>query len=315
MRAFIRSTLLLLSWIDHGHSVAENAAGDALEQSRSLRRRGLNNGDAKSSTSNGSWLDAWWHSDDDDHLGAGGTDGENSTGPNDDVWWGGNSTIDEIFDIDQRVNATMGGLDGNWTLDDFFRDDVYYGGADDDYAPMPFGELPIGAMSAMWSLFVNWTSSIQYGDLQCPSSDTANDSEPVCAATLEGDVGVWVCRSLINPFNGASQPITLCADGNQTIGEVDTCGCCDGSCPTVCGCLCTTFMGEDGVRVLINATMMGLQEPAEVCIDSKLAVSIVGGFDNTFACVMNCSAPMESSLPFNTMSGLVNSRFMPRGRA
>jgi hypothetical protein len=185
------------------------------------------------------------------------------------------------------------------------------GRMDDDFFPMPFGDLPVGAMSAMGALVVNWTSSITYGDLDCPSSDATSGKEPVCAATLKGDVGVWVCRRLVNPFTGESQSITLCADGKQTVGEVDVCGCCGGTCPQVCECPCTTFIGEEGVRVLINSTtMMKESESTEICIDSKLAVSIVGSLKHLVDCVEDCSVPMGRLPPFVMTPGAQMMRFM-----
>jgi hypothetical protein len=296
----------------------------ALRQSRKDQRRELEEaiqddietGENSTEEEGSSWWDSLWPNgddDDQDHHG-GDWNWDNGTNwswttPDDDSWWG-NSTVDDVMDY--LENATEGWFDehGNWTDGEWwggdnssgFWDDYQddYGGMDDLFHMI--GSVPVGAMNAMFALFANWSTSVDYGDLECPASGTSNNGGPTCASNLNGEVGAWVCRSLFNPFNGERQSITLCADANMTIGAVDVCGCCGEACPQVCECPCTSPDGEEGVRVWLNATMMGESEPWEVCMDSAFAVSIIGSVNDTLSCVTNCSSSVENP-PFMSMPG------------
>lgn len=49
---------------------------------------------------------------------------------------------------------------------------------------------------SMMNLWQEWLSMIDFGGLQCP----ANTTTPACTAA-EGVDGIWVCRTVQNPFD------------------------------------------------------------------------------------------------------------------
>ena len=69
-------------------------------------------------------------------------------------------------------------------------------------------------------------------DRSRPSFVELECAEPEEACSLRnGMPGVFACRSIFNPFDGALQPTSLCIPSDKA-WETDTCGCCfDTGCP------------------------------------------------------------------------------------
>jgi hypothetical protein len=291
IRGFKLSLLLLTGVRCQDPAVADRS------ESRSVRRREQGQGFG--------WGGPWHGGNESDHGPEDGFDhgGWNETPPMDGSWFGGNGTLDgALEDFKNFTEDWMNGVlpGANWT------DGGHWGGHGDgrpshggDHGHFPMG----GNAGALGAFIAGWTSSIEYGGLSCPLSGSNTSDEPACAATPNGDLGVWVCRSLTNPFTGESQSLSVCADSNHTIVAVDKCGCCGGSCPQVCECTCTTPFGDEGVRVAMIGTMMGEVAAIEVCMDSKFAVGLIGASGDVARCVTNCSAPVETPPPFMTMPG------------
>ena len=117
------------------------------------------------------------------------------------------------------------------------------------------------------------------------------ESAPVCAlpssrrwenSTVEG---VWVCR---NHTRREMMPETTCI--RLTRGhESDTCGCCNGVCPTVCECPCQTNGGEEGVLVEFTRMRFRSNVTKTKCIPVDLSPSITSR-SRRAQCVVTCPA-------------------------
>jgi hypothetical protein len=298
-------SVLLLTWVWSQDPASADASG-----LRSVRRRDLREGrggDEEPQEGGFGWGGPWLGGDEGDHDPEDFFDqGDwNETPPMDGSWFGGNETFGDA--LEDFRNFTEDWMDGefpgaNWTDEgDWWDHEDGRPSHDGGHGLFPMGGPP--AAGALGAFIASWTSSIEYGGLKCPLSGANTSDEPACAANLNGDLGVWVCRNLANPFTGESQSLSVCADSNQTIETVDECGCCGGSCPQVCECQCTTPFGDDGVRVAMNGTVMGEEAAFEVCMDSKFAVGIVGTSGSVISCVTNCSAALETPPPFMMMPG------------
>ena len=122
-----------------------------------------------------------------------------------------------------------------------------------------------------------WMTEEVFGNLNCTSAG------PTCAYNLEGEKGVWVCRSLRNPFMLNSEPVnqTLCSPANFSFVDNDTCGSCDGTYPTPCTCSCDLEATNDGVLVTLDGSS------TEQCVNKAWATSSLVSFDS-FQCVTEC---------------------------
>lgn len=122
-----------------------------------------------------------------------------------------------------------------------------------------------------------WMTEEVFGNLNCSSAG------PKCAYNIEGDEGVWVCRSLSNPFKLNSEPVnqTICSPANFTFINNDKCGSCDGTYPTPCTCSCDFQATKDGVLVALDGS------PSRQCVDKGWATSSLVSFES-FKCVTEC---------------------------
>ena len=74
------------------------------------------------------------------------------------------------------------------------------------------------------------------GELTCTTEETFE------CAFRRNSTGILACRSWTTPDGLASFNKTLCVNPAMTSIE-DTCGCCDGACPTECSCECNEGEG------------------------------------------------------------------------
>ncbi|GAX10947.1 hypothetical protein FisN_2Lh477 [Fistulifera solaris] len=122
-----------------------------------------------------------------------------------------------------------------------------------------------------------WMTEDVFGNLNCTSAG------PRCAYNLEGDEGVWVCRSVRNPFKLNSEPVneTLCSAPDYSFVDNDKCGSCDGIYPTPCTCSCDFQATNDGVFVTLDGSSK------RQCVNKAWATSSLVSFDS-FKCVTEC---------------------------
>lgn len=134
------------------------------------------------------------------------------------------------------------------------------------------GTQPVG------SYVTDWLTEDVFGDLNC------TDEGPTCAYSIEGDEGVWVCRSIQNPFKLDSPPVnqTLCSPPNFTFVDNDRCGSCDGNYPTPCTCSCDFVEGNgDGVLVTLDGGV------TQQCVNKNWATGALVTFD-ALSCFTAC---------------------------
>lgn len=62
-------------------------------------------------------------------------------------------------------------------------------------------------------------------NIECPAEEDQCEMR-------NGRSGVFVCRSLFHPVEGTPMQKSLCVPPERTMDIADTCGCCDGECPT-----------------------------------------------------------------------------------
>ena len=157
--------------------------------------------------------------------------------------------------------------------------------------------------------------SLNFTSIAC----TVDGSEPVCAIRphhhdggFDGHnnsssipTGTWVCRTMYDPLTGEADTFSACVNATSEALPTDSCGCCDGTCPTVCTCSCDLpdGSGNQGVLGILKAMpmmMMGphwdgnrtedfgnFTAPPEICVPSEVAVSMVAMEELT--CVTECS--------------------------
>lgn len=141
-------------------------------------------------------------------------------------------------------------------------------------------DLINGSLSPLQDAIVGWVGDEIFADLNC----TAPANTPACAYNLDGDEGVWVCRTLFNPFKRSggdedAQKTTHCARPGFTLKDNDVCGSCDGAYPEPCTCKCTADGITDGVLVKLN------QIEGAQCVNAKWATSALNMFK-----VLECAA-------------------------
>lgn len=106
---------------------------------------------------------------------------------------------------------------------------------------------------------------------------------PTCAYNWQGDEGIWVCRTLFDPFSGESKETTACIDSTKAV-EKDECGCCGGECPSACECTCAMMDGAEGVLVQPTATVDA--EHFRHCLPGVNALATIAR--GTDECATNC---------------------------
>lgn len=134
------------------------------------------------------------------------------------------------------------------------------------------GTAPVGTFVS------EWLTEDVFGNLNC-----SEPAGPTCAYNLEGDEGVWVCRSIKNPFKLDSDPVnrTLCSPPNFSFVNNDQCGSCDGTYPTPCTCLCDFQGTGDGVLVTLDGGT------SRECVNADWATGALVSFDS-LRCVTAC---------------------------
>jgi hypothetical protein len=91
-----------------------------------------------------------------------------------------------------------------------------------------------------------------FGDLfDAEACGDATEEEDGCVTSF-GQQGVWVCRTLHNPFTGTSSSHNVCANPNFVFADSDECGCCGGTCPSPCECSCDLNEEDDQAGVLVK---------------------------------------------------------------
>jgi hypothetical protein len=141
-------------------------------------------------------------------------------------------------------------------------------------------DLVNGTQSPLQDAIEDWLQDEVFEDLNCVAPDNA----PPCAYNVDGDEGVWICRTLYNPLKlGISANTTHCAVPKFTLQNNDQCGSCDGTYPTPCTCTCDvdTAGAGDGVYITIEG------EQEKQCVNAKWANNALNRY-NTVACVTEC---------------------------
>ena len=142
-----------------------------------------------------------------------------------------------------------------------------------------FGRIVVAPFALDWEpTFTNAT---------CPVNTVgvpAAASTPTCMTSRRSD-GVYVCRTLYNPYTAEADSRTICMGPNeQLLASNDVCGCCGGICPEVvveeeCQCRCNLNGINDGLSITSNGF-------GESCVTKENAVATIGQFD--VACSNAC---------------------------
>jgi hypothetical protein len=139
-------------------------------------------------------------------------------------------------------------------------------------------DLINGTTSPLQDAIEGWLQDEVFEELNCAASTNA----PPCAYNVDGDEGVWICRTLYNPIKlGTAANMTHCAVPKFTLQDNDQCGSCDGTYPTPCTCPCDVDTAGDGVYI----TREGEQD--KQCVNAKWANNALNRY-NTVACVTEC---------------------------
>lgn len=113
----------------------------------------------------------------------------------------------------------------------------------------------------------------------------ADRDDSVCSFNSNGDIGVWVCRTIFSPFTGDPSVQSVCADPDKAL-STDDCGCCNGICPpSPCSCSCDLNGdgGSKGRRVFIEQG----EESTEKCLSPQNAVMFSTRYEK-FECIDQC---------------------------
>jgi hypothetical protein len=129
-------------------------------------------------------------------------------------------------------------------------------------------DLMNGTTSPLQDALEDWFGDEIFADLNCSAAENA----PPCAYNVDGDEGVWVCRTLFSPFDGNTTNMTHCAVPKYTFQNNDQCGSCDGTYPTLCTCTCTVDTAGDGVYITIDG---GVEVQ---CVNAKWANNALNRF-------------------------------------
>jgi hypothetical protein len=111
--------------------------------------------------------------------------------------------------------------------------------------------------NGLQTMLSEWLGALQMEDLGCGTQDQS--ALPDCAWNLQGEAGVWVCRSIYNPGTGVRESINACAHPQLSFATLDQCGACpvEANAPEIveCTCPCTTNNGETGVGLNVMGFM------------------------------------------------------------
>jgi hypothetical protein len=140
-----------------------------------------------------------------------------------------------------------------------------------------------GAGSIMQDMILGWLNEIEFEPKDCPSTEPPL---PACAYNPAGDEGIWVCRTLANPFTQQNHSLTMCVYENHTLAA-DECGYCNEFTPSICTCPC-----DDGAGVSVTVTpelpmLPDANVTFDVCMDPKIAVSAVSNMP-WLSCSTSC---------------------------
>lgn len=111
---------------------------------------------------------------------------------------------------------------------------------------------------------------------------------------LQGNVfsGTYMCRSRRKWFGiGPEYNQTICVPTvtNAVLGEVgDTCGCCEGTCPQQCSCLCES--NSDHV-LLYRKRGFGIRKDATECLSPGKASRYIAMYPDKYSCVTETECP------------------------
>lgn len=140
-----------------------------------------------------------------------------------------------------------------------------------------------GTTSPIREALDEWIKEEAFGELNC----TKPEGAPTCGYNIDGEEGIWICRTLYNPFRRNEETkVTHCAVPRFTLKFNDECGSCDGTYPTPCPCACDTNGNgfDDGVYILVEG-----EPSSKQCVNSRWAVTAVLRFDKVI-CATDCSA-------------------------
>jgi hypothetical protein len=111
--------------------------------------------------------------------------------------------------------------------------------------------------NSLQTLLSEWLGALEMTNLRCGTQDQS--TLPVCAWNLQGEAGVWVCRSIYNPETGVRESVNTCAHPELAFATLDQCGACpaETNAPEIveCTCPCTTTNGETGVGMNVMGFM------------------------------------------------------------
>jgi hypothetical protein len=124
------------------------------------------------------------------------------------------------------------------------------------------------------------------------SCEVADEPEPACALR-DGDLGTWVCRNVTKPDTEEFNVFSTCANTTRALPS-DTCGCCDGICPTACTCECTLDEADGGGPGFLLTVSKKFGEPEQKCFAPEKAISLVAKPRDRFQCVADAACPVRN---------------------
>lgn len=130
-----------------------------------------------------------------------------------------------------------------------------------------FGGIFAGGLISLWD--DNPSNSTGQASSERPEGNiqlmTCTQSS-VCYSDSTQTPGAWTCRPQVVGRVSVCVPTLL---GITPGRDGDTCGCCDGNCPTKCECGCTNSRGVEGVMTRFNL-LFGLVR-FEQCLEPTVA--------------------------------------------
>ena len=140
-------------------------------------------------------------------------------------------------------------------------------------------DLLNGTESPLESALSNWFGSEIFEEKNC-----TNVGAPACAYNIDGELGVWICRTWYNPFNGKEESVTDCAVPQFTLKDNDVCGSCDNTYPAPCPCSCDAD-GKPGVYVTLSG------QTGRQCVNEDWATGARNRFEQvTCVAAVDCPA-------------------------
>lgn len=144
-----------------------------------------------------------------------------------------------------------------------------------------------GTESPLEDAITDWLGSEVFEEKDCRS--TLPDDVPECAYNINGDAGVWICRTLYNPLDGSKQESTACAVPKFTLKNNDVCGSCNGMYPQQCPCACSVNDDDDDTMDGVYVTLQGATEKS--CVNAKWALGARVTFESV-RCVAAVDCPV-----------------------